>query len=129
MKIMANILVVEDYQSLQKIYSKALTDAGHTVLIASNGNEGLSLAASNHIDLILLDILMPQAGGFQFLEAYNIRSHPDVKLIVLTNMTGVDFLNKAMTLGASNYLIKSDIKPDELVKTVNSTLSSAAPTA
>lgn len=119
---MANILLIEDYESLQKVYGKMLEDAGHKVFMASNGTEGLDVASKNKIDLILLDILMPEAGGFEFLEAYKIKSHPEVKLIVLTNMSGVDFVNKAMELGASNYIVKSDVTPEKLEKIINDTL-------
>jgi CheY-like chemotaxis protein len=123
---MANILLIEDYLSLQQIYSKILHDSGHKVLLARNGEEGLALAETNPIDMILLDIMMPKVGGLEFLEAYKIKSHPDVKLIVLTNMTGTDFLNRAMELGASNYLVKSDITPQKLVKVIEDTLTESS---
>jgi CheY-like chemotaxis protein len=119
---MANILLVEDYPNLQKIYRTVLEEEGHTVLTAADGNEGLLLANQNKIDLILLDLLMPNADGFEFLEAYKLKDHPSVKLIVLTNMFTTELLNRALELGVNNYLIKADITPQKMVKMVNETL-------
>jgi CheY-like chemotaxis protein len=123
---MANILLIEDYASLQKIYSSILENEGHVVHVASDGDQGLQLAAKHKVDLILLDLLMPRAGGFKFLEAYNLKSHPSVKLIILTNVFTTELLNQALELGASNYLIKADITPQTMAKIVDETL--AAPT-
>jgi DNA-binding response OmpR family regulator len=126
MGLMANILLIEDYPSLQKIYTTVLEKEGHKVLLASDGNQGLLLANQHKIDLILLDLLMPNAGGLQFLEAYNLKNHPSVKLIILTNIFTTDLLNQTLELGASNYLIKADITPDKLVKMVDETLAAPA---
>lgn len=120
---MATILLIEDYPSLQKLYNAVLEKEGHKVLIAADGNEGLSLTKKNEIDLILLDLLMPDMGGIEFLEAYNLREHPTVKLIILTNIYTPELLNRAMELGASNYLVKADITPQKMAKMVKETLS------
>jgi DNA-binding NarL/FixJ family response regulator len=97
------------------------------VFIASDGNQGLQLANQHKIDLILLDLLMPNKGGLEFLEAYNIKSHPSVKLIILTNMFTTELLNQALELGASNYLIKADITPQTMAKIVDETLTAPSP--
>ena len=119
---MANVLLIEDYPNLQKIYKTALEEEGHTVLIASDGNEGLIAANKNKVDLILLDLLMPNGDGFDFLEEYKLKEHPSVKLIILTNIYTPEILNRALELGASNYLVKADITPQKMVKMVNETL-------
>lgn len=119
---MANILLIEDYLSLQKIYRTVLEAEGHTVQVASDGSEGLALANQNKVDLILLDLLMPNADGFEFLEAYKLKNHPSVKLIILTNIYTPELLNRALKLGVNNYLIKADITPQKMVKMVNETL-------
>jgi DNA-binding NarL/FixJ family response regulator len=125
---MANILLIEDYASLQKIYSAILENEGHVVHVASDGNQGLDLAKKYTVDLILLDMLMPNAGGIKFLEAYNLKSHPAVKLIILSNVFSTKLLNQALELGASNYLVKADITPQTMAKIVDETLASRADT-
>ncbi|HSX30091.1 MAG TPA: response regulator [Candidatus Saccharimonadales bacterium] len=122
---MATILLVEDYPSLQKIYRTVLEKEGHTVVVASDGNEGLVEATKHKIDLILLDLLMPNADGFTFLETYKLAEHPTVKLIVLTNAYTPELLNRAMQLGVNNYLLKTDITPEKMVTMVTETLEPA----
>lgn len=124
---MASILLIEDYPSLQKLYTTVLEKAGHTVHLAPDGKQGLVLANQNQIDLILLDLLMPHTGGVAFLEKYNLKNHPAVKLIILTNVYTNELLNQVMELGASNYLIKADITPQLLTKMVDDTLHTPAP--
>lgn len=123
---MANILLIEDYPNLQKIYKTVLEEAGHTVIIAADGSEGLAAANQNKIDLILLDLLMPNKDGFDFLEAYKLKDHPSVKLIILTNVYTPELLNRALELGASNYLVKADITPQKMVQMVHETLEQPA---
>ena len=124
---MAKVLLIEDYDSLREVYTTILKDAGHEVLIAKNGEEGLEQAKSNKVDLILLDILMPKEGGFEFLEKYDMKSHQNVKLIILTNVTSVDFINKALALGANNYLVKAEITPEKMMDVINETLGESSP--
>ena len=126
---MASILLIEDYPSLQKVYSTVLEKAGHTVYAVPDGKQGLVLANQHQIDLILLDLLMPVVGGVEFLETYNLKNHPSVKLIILTNVFTNELLNQVLELGASNYLIKADITPQVLIKTVDDTLAAPAPGA
>ncbi len=120
---MANILLLEDYPSLQRIFSTILKSDNHKVYAASNGREGLGLADQHDIDLVLVDILMPIMGGIDFLKEYDIKNnHPDVKAIVLTNIFDKDIVEQAKKLGASDYIIKSDIKPSDIIRIVNDTL-------
>ncbi len=121
---MANILLVDDDLDLQEMYSTALQGAGHNVVVASNGEEGLSQANQYQFDIILLDMMMPKLDGLGFLNAYDLRKHPSVKVLVFTNQNQVDQINKALALGVSGYLEKADVIPAKLVEMVNSTLGS-----
>jgi DNA-binding NtrC family response regulator len=120
---MANILLIEDYASLQKIYSETLKAAKHTVYVASDGGEGLELTKQKKVDLILLDLLLPQTGGLDFLKAYETKKHPETQVIVLTNIFSTDLLNEALQLGASQYLIKADLTPKRLAQIVDDALA------
>lgn len=126
--LMANILLIEDYPSLQKVYHTVLEKNGHTVHVATDGKQGLHLANQHPIDLILLDLLMPRVGGVDFLEAYDLKKHPSVKLIILSNVFTNQLLNQVLELGASNYLVKADVTPQILVKVVNDTLAASPAT-
>ena len=120
---MSHILLLEDYESLRKIYNETLKAEGYTVKLASSGKEGLKLAQTDEFDLILLDLLMPDMGGIDFLEAYDLKKHPGTKVIVLSNVYSPELLNQALVLGASQYLLKSDVTPKSLLEVVSQTLS------
>ena len=119
---MSNILLIEDYMSLRNIYHKTLLAEKHTVYVAKDGNEGLEIAKSKKVDLIILDMLMPDLGGLEFLKAYDPKKHPETKLIVLSNIFSADLLNKTLELGASHYLLKADVTPTQLAEIVRQTL-------
>jgi len=120
---MANILLLEDYASLQKVYAKILEAAGHTVWVAENGEVGLIMAAEHPVDLILVDVLMPVMEGFEFLQTYNLKKHPGVKAVVLTNINDNDLMKKFYKLGASNYIIKANTEPKDFLQIISDTLS------
>ena len=119
---MALILIVEDYPSLQKIYSMAAQEAGHEFLLAKDGTEALEQAAKRTPDLILLDLLMPEVNGMEFLKKFDIKKHPQTKVIVFTNMDNPILRTELSALGVNLYLTKSEYNPKELMGIVNNTL-------
>ena len=62
---MAHILVVDDSPTELYVYQRTLTNAGHKVSVATNGEEGIALANREQPDLILMDVVMPVLNGFQ----------------------------------------------------------------
>lgn len=64
---MTTILVIEDGAAVRQMYSTALKRAGHDVLEAEGGDEGLALAASEHPDAIVLDLVMPDTSGWDVI--------------------------------------------------------------
>lgn len=120
---MANILLVEDYESLKTIYATTLTKEKHTVKTASNGEEGLGLAKQTDFDVILLDLLMPRSDGFEFLRDFQPKKHPQTSIIIISNIFTTKLMNQALELGARQYLLKSDITPQHLAKIVHDTLT------
>lgn len=120
---MAKVLIVEDDPFIRNVYEKILIKDNHDVKTAKDGQEGLDVAASQEPDLIILDMMMPVLDGIQFLEAYDIKgSHPDVKVIVLSNIMSQDKINRAVELGAVNYKTKSMFSPREMIDLVQQTL-------
>src|SRR5688572_26618795 len=101
---MKKILVVEDDQTLQKVYRAVLAKEGFKVEVASDGLEGLMKAEADEPDLIVLDMLMPNMTGIEFLKAYDIKNkHPKVKVIAFSNSDVPDRVNEALELGAKKY--------------------------
>jgi len=117
---MARILIVEDNDILSNAYGLVLTHHGHVVESAHDGMKGLAQAKTFYPELILLDMLMPNLDGIGFLKAYDcIRKHPDVKIVLLTNINEESLVTQALDLGAQQYVLKAELAPKELVALVD----------
>lgn len=131
---MANILIVEDDRDLNNAYRIILENEGHSVEAAYNGQEALDKLKKFSPDLILLDLLMPLMGGLEFLQHYDLTGkHPDVKVLIFTNMENSPEVTQAYSLGAHRCIIKSWTAPQNLARVVRDSLSNnraaAQPTA
>lgn len=119
------ILIAEDDQFLSKIYQTKLSKEGYGLYIASNGEEALEKAKTNIPDLILLDMIMPKKNGFEVLkelkETENLKTIP---VIVLSNLGQNSDMEKAIGLGAKDYIIKTDIAFSSLLTKIQKYLSS-----
>lgn len=120
---MANILIVEDDKDLNFAYRLILERENHTVDSAFNGEEALQKLQSFQADIILLDLLMPIKSGVEFLQNYDIiNEHPDVKILVFTNIDNAPEINEALRLGADKCIIKAWTSPQGLVKLIDNML-------
>lgn len=121
---MANILVIDDDDSLREVVRFILNEAGHDVLTASNGAEGLEKLGPE-TDLVVSDIKMPGVDGMEFLRL--VRDQDDsaasVPVIMLTAHGTVAQAVEAMKLGAFTYLLKPFAR-EELCLTVEQALRS-----
>ncbi|HUC87075.1 MAG TPA: response regulator [Candidatus Saccharimonadales bacterium] len=110
-----SVLLVEDDAVLRSAYETVLEMEGYRVKIAIDGLEALKLAQSEEFDVILLDMLMPNLGGLEFLQAFEAKTkHPATKIIVFSNMSVPSDVKDAMQLGATKYLTKSSFTPKEM---------------
>lgn len=120
---MANILIVEDDKDLNFAYRLILEREKHTVESAFNGEEALQKLKDFEADIILLDLLMPIKSGVEFLESYDLtNTHPDVKILVFTNIDNAPEINEALRLGADKCIIKAWTSPQGLVKLIDTML-------
>ena len=123
---MAHILVVEDDKDLNAAYKIILDKEGHTVETAFNGEEALAKLNSFEPQLILLDLLMPVMGGLEFLKHYDLKSRPDVRVLIFTNMENSREVTEAYSLGAHRAIIKSWTAPQNLSRVINDALNSSS---
>jgi CheY-like chemotaxis protein len=100
------ILVVEDDRSFRKGLAYELEDLGYKVTEASDGNEAIELIHKYHFDLVISDLVMPEADG---LEVYHIlkKLQPHAKFILLTAFVESDKSKTARLLLKENFLEKS----------------------
>ena len=113
------ILIVEDEPSYQHTLAEKLSLEGFDILTAKNGEEGLALALEKHPDLILLDLQMPKMGGIEM--AKNLRADEwgnKAKVIILTNLSDMNKTEQTLENEIFHYLVKTDIKIEDLVSKV-----------
>lgn len=118
-----SILVVEDTELLRRIYSDKLNQEGYVVHQAADGLEALNQARSQSLDLILLDLIMPRMSGLEALES--LKKDPrtkDIPVIVLSNLGQDADVQRGLSLGAVDYLIKNSAKPADVSAKIRATL-------
>jgi CheY-like chemotaxis protein len=108
-----NILIVEDSRFLRLANERALTKAGHNVISASDGAEGLRLATEHRPDLIILDMLLPTMSGPEVLRA--IRANAEIGKTAVMVFTSLPQANESKLLkeGATAYFEKSLLTIDK----------------
>jgi len=112
---MAKILIIEDDPLINKMYSEKLARDGYEVEVALNGKIGMDKLKTGHFDLVLLDIMMPEMSGTEVIEAMKQDQNLEkVPIIVLSNLTEGPEIEKAKKMGISEYLIKSDLDPEDV---------------
>ncbi len=124
---MALILVVDDDQLFRTMLSETLVNLGHNVVQACNGTEGLKLYRRAGADLIITDIVMPEAEGFELLTELQ-KNRSRVKIIAMSGGGRghkVDYLESARCLGAARVLAKP-FTNDELLAAIQELLPSGA---
>lgn len=119
---MQTILAIDDERSVRESYRMVLGDA-HRLLLAENGAIGLAVLEEKHVDLILLDLAMPELGGLDFLDALARRGET-VPVVVVTGSNSVDAAVAAMKHGARDFLVKP-FDVDEITRLVDKLLDEA----
>jgi len=98
------ILVVDDKPELRKLLKSYLTQEGFRVLEAANGQEALYVARREKPDLVLLDLMMPEMGGYEFMQIFSRES--DTPVIMLTAKLEESDKVLGLELGADDYITK-----------------------
>ena len=99
------VLVIDDHKSTRDTLSDVVTKAGHKCLCAKNGREGLETIEESDVDVVLLDLRLPDADGLEVLDRIR-RDRPGVPVILITAHGSEDVAVDAMKRGATDYLPK-----------------------
>src|SRR5882724_6042758 len=116
---MAKVLIVEDDPLMSRMYQKIFKFEGYEVESAGDGEEGLVKIKAGSPTIILLDIMMPKMNGLQVLE--KLKADPATKaipVIMLTNLAGQQDADKALSMGAIKYIVKSEYEPKQVTNMV-----------
>ncbi len=117
------ILVVDDSNTNIVLLESLLERNGYTVFTAGSGRQGLDSMRNMLPDLIILDLKMPDLGGFEFLEVLRENDDwMDIPVVILSAVSDSDSIKKAMELGATDYLTKP-LDPDKVIKLADSILT------
>jgi CheY-like chemotaxis protein len=106
------VLLVEDDISVAEMYKLKLELDGYKVAVASDGEAALDMARAGPPDLIFLDIRLPKLDGFGVLEALRADERTSqIPVVILSNYSESDLVERGMKLGAREHLIKSQTTP------------------
>lgn len=118
------ILIVEDDQFLREFYQELLSTEGFDVDVAADGEVANTKIHQGGFDLIMLDIMLPKKDGLQILRDYKTNP-PAVEngpVVVLTNLGQDTIIKQAFDLGASGYIVKSALNPDQVLDEIHNYL-------
>jgi DNA-binding response OmpR family regulator len=122
-----SILIVEDDPDLLRFAEVALSMDGYDVRVATDGEQAMALVRARRPDLVVLDLLLPLADGWQvlsFLQSDDMR--PEVPVVVLTATAGPRERDRALAAGVADYLIKP-VSADKLLDAVARALGRPRP--
>lgn len=116
---MKKILFIEDEAALQKAFGDILSAEGFQVVSAIDGEIGLRLAESEKPNLIILDLILPKLNGLEVLRGLKENKETqNIPVIILTNLGDLENIERALELGATTYMVKSDHTLDDIVEKV-----------
>ena len=102
---MFRILVAEDDRGTRRLMQDTLTDAGYEPMLAADGLQTLELLAEKHVDLLILDVMMPKLDGFALLSRLR-RAGSQMPVLVLTAKEALADKRQGLRLGADDYMTK-----------------------
>jgi DNA-binding response OmpR family regulator len=116
---MKTILVIEDDKLLNSIYKLKLEKVGYNVVILETGDRVIETVKETSPNLIILDLVMPSVDGFEVLKT--LQEHnllEKIPVIVLTNLSQIEDIQKAKAMGAGDYLVKANTSFKEVLENI-----------
>ena len=118
------VLIVEDETILREAYAFVLESHGFNVETAANGLLAINVIERNMPDVILLDLLMPVMNGEQFLkESKILNKHKSVKVIIYSNLSDQDTIERLEKQGIHQHILKSSMAPSLLASCIKEALA------
>ncbi len=123
MKYKKTILIIDDMKPIRDILWFSLKQEGYLPILAESGRKGLQalMDRENHVDLVILDVMMPRMDGYQVLERIRNSNHmiANVPVIMLTAKAQKSDVLTGIKKGANDYIVKPYKFPDLLAKIKN----------
>ena len=116
-----NVLLIDDENETAQVFQVGLSAAGYSVTLASDGKSALEAAKNNKFDVILLDQMMPDMSGIDVLKTLKASEETkNIPVAMLTNFGHDEMIKEALNLGATDYILKYQVAPSDLVEKVKS---------
>jgi len=117
------VMIIEDEKILVDILQKKLEKEGYDIYTAMDGKSGLEKIKEVKPDIILLDIIMPRLNGYEVLEVLKKEYGDKCPAVIIISNSGQPVeIDKAMRLGAKDYIVKAQFTPEEVVVKVKNLL-------
>lgn len=117
------ILIVEDETSSLQALKEAFEQHGYQVAAATNGEEALVMLQKDLPSIVLLDIILPKMDGFEVLQQLKKnKTTQSIPVILLTNLSQPQDVERAIGLGAKTYLVKSEYQLEDIIHKVEEQL-------
>ncbi len=120
---MFHILVVDDDKNTRMYFGAVLENNGYTVTVANNGEEALDIMGKEHIDLVVLDVMMPKMDGYEFTKTLRECDNNLPILMVSAKQMPID-KNKGFAAGTDDYMTKP-VNQDEFLYRIKALLRRA----
>jgi CheY-like chemotaxis protein len=116
---MKTILLIDDEPQAVAVFQTALSSAGYSALVANSGKKAWEVIKTNKIDLILLDMMMPDMSGNDFIKMLRQEDqYKDIPIVILTNFGNEELVKEAISLGARDYILKYQASPVDFAEKI-----------
>lgn len=118
------VLMIEEDHFLRKVYRDKLSKIGFEFLEATNGEEGLNKIIAEKPDLVILDLILPRKNGFDVLiDIKSNKNTQSIPVIILSNLGQESDIRRGLSLGAEDYLVKTEVSLSQVVDKVKEQLA------
>lgn len=119
----ARLAIIDDDRILQRILSTKLESLGYDVAVYDGALQAVEGLKSEDVDLIILDLIMPEMDGFEFLKYW--RGHGSALVIVLSNLSDPADIERCKELGAREFFVKANYSFEDILAAITAQLKSA----
>lgn len=117
---MSKILIIDDEQGIRSVLSDIFMDENFEVITAENGKKGLELFENEAVDLVVLDVWLPDISGIDLLKEIS-QKKKDLPIIIISGHANIDIAVKALEMGAYDFLEKP-LSIDKMMSVINNAL-------
>lgn len=115
--------MIEEDRFLRKIYRDKFSKLDFEFIEATNGEEGLNKVIYEKPDLVLLDLMLPKKNGFDVLiDMKSNKNTENIPVIILSNLSQESDIKRGLSLGAEDYLVKTEVSLSQVVEKVREQL-------